>query len=265
MKLSFAKAGGRALNFEIEEVKKSEVPERSGVVENEAKNMRKSLNLVGGSNVPAPVVKKVKSLGGSEGNFVRLNINGYGRKKFAFKSKRGSFSRTSSRRGKFPSKRKKSGAGDGCGEGEESGVIDEEGVVVDVGVKEDERSKSDIGGIEEAVLRVREDMTDDNLVRLLKLTHGYDSFRDGQLEAIKMVIGGDSTMLVLPTGAGKSLCYQLPALVLEGVTIVVSPLVALMIDQLKQLPPAIQGALLCSSQVDLSLRCLLCALCFARV
>jgi ATP-dependent DNA helicase Q4 len=56
-------------------------------------------------------------------------------------------------------------------------------------------------------------------------------------------------MLVLPTGAGKSLCYQIPATVFSGVTLVVSPLVALMIDQLKQLPPVIQGGLLCSSQV----------------
>ncbi|KAL5552486.1 hypothetical protein UlMin_039887, partial [Ulmus minor] len=80
------------------------------------------------------------------------------------------------------------------------------------------------------------------------LTHGHDSFRDGQLEAIKMVLAGKSSMLVLPTGTGKSLCYQLPAIILPGITLVVSPLVALMIDQQKQLPPMIQGGLLSSSQ-----------------
>lgn len=103
--------------------------------------------------------------------------------------------------------------------------------------------------IGEAVLGVRNEPSDENLLKLLKLTHGYESFRDGQLEAIKMVLSGKSTMLVLPTGAGKSLCYQLPAVVLPGIVLVVSPLVALMIDQLKQLPPMIEGGLICSSQV----------------
>lgn len=81
------------------------------------------------------------------------------------------------------------------------------------------------------------------------MMYGFDSFRDRQLEAIKMVLDGKSTMLVLPTGAGKSLCYQIPAMLLQGITLVVSPLVALMIDQLKQLPPELQGGLLSSSQV----------------
>ncbi|KAK9276614.1 hypothetical protein L1049_006149 [Liquidambar formosana] len=63
-----------------------------------------------------------------------------------------------------------------------------------------------------------------------------------------MVLAGKSTMLVWPTGAGKSLCYQLPAIILPGITLVISPLVALMIDQLKQLPPMIKGSLLSSSQ-----------------
>jgi ATP-dependent DNA helicase Q4 len=99
------------------------------------------------------------------------------------------------------------------------------------------------------VSAARNEPSDENLVRLLKVVYGYDSFRDGQLEAIRMVLAGESAMLVLPTGAGKSLCYQLPAMVLPGITVVVSPLVALMIDQLRQLPPMIRGGLLCSSQV----------------
>ncbi|KAK1294335.1 ATP-dependent DNA helicase Q-like 5 [Acorus calamus] len=57
-------------------------------------------------------------------------------------------------------------------------------------------------------------------------------------------------MLVLPTGAGKSLCYQLTALILPGLTLVVSPLVALMVDQLRQLPPSIPGGILSSSQTN---------------
>ncbi|KAK1318096.1 ATP-dependent DNA helicase Q-like 5 [Acorus calamus] len=84
----------------------------------------------------------------------------------------------------------------------------------------------------------------------MKLTHGYDCFREGQLEAIRGVLLGESMMLVLPTGAGKSLCYQLTALILPGLTLVVSPLVALMVDQLRQLPPTIPGGILSSSQTS---------------
>ncbi|KAL0364294.1 UNVERIFIED_CONTAM: ATP-dependent DNA helicase Q-like 5 [Sesamum angustifolium] len=205
-----------------------------------AKQLRKNLGLIGGNDSDVPKVKRARCV--SEGNFVKLNINGYGRKKFTFKNKRTGFS-SSNRRRKY----RKSSKGRVGGRGEESGVLDEEGLVVDIG-KGRERLKFDAELIEEAVMRVRNEASDENLLKLLKLTHGYDSFRDGQLEAVKMVLLGKSTMLVLPTGAGKSLCYQLPALVLPGLTLVVSPLVALMIDQLKQLPPAVQGGLLCSSQ-----------------
>nr|POF20420.1 atp-dependent dna helicase q-like 5 [Quercus suber] len=114
--------------------------------------------------------------------------------------------------------------------------------------QESGRAKLDSQLIEEAALAARNEASDENLLKLLNLVYGYDSFRDGQLEAIKMVLAGESAILVLPTGAGKSLCYQLPAMVLPGLTLVVSPLVALMIDQLRQLPPVIPGGLLCSSQ-----------------
>ncbi len=77
--------------------------------------------------------------------------------------------------------------------------------------------------------------------RLLKQTFGYDGFREGQEALIDGLLCGRDVMGVLPTGGGKSLCYQLPALALPGMTLVVSPLIALMEDQLRSLEGA--GAL----------------------
>ncbi|TPV98038.1 MAG: ATP-dependent DNA helicase RecQ [Beijerinckiaceae bacterium] len=64
---------------------------------------------------------------------------------------------------------------------------------------------------------------------------GFTDFRPGQEEILKAVFGGENILAVMPTGAGKSLCYQLPAIVRKGLTIVVSPLIALMRDQVRQL------------------------------
>jgi ATP-dependent DNA helicase RecQ len=68
-------------------------------------------------------------------------------------------------------------------------------------------------------------------VELLKIHYGFGKFRPGQEEAIDAILAGRDILVVMPTGGGKSLIYQLPALVLEGATIVVSPLIALMKDQ----------------------------------
>src|SRR4051812_47110288 len=66
---------------------------------------------------------------------------------------------------------------------------------------------------------------------LLKERFGFGNFRPGQEAVIGHLLAGRSALAVFPTGSGKSLCYQLPALLLEGLTVVVSPLIALMKDQ----------------------------------
>ncbi len=70
---------------------------------------------------------------------------------------------------------------------------------------------------------------------VLKDVFGYDSFRDGQEQVVAALLEGSNVLAVMPTGSGKSLCFQIPALLGGGLTVVVSPLVALMEDQIAAL------------------------------
>jgi len=89
----------------------------------------------------------------------------------------------------------------------------------------------------------------DGALRVLNRVFGYDAFRGSQREIIDHVIGGGDALVLMPTGGGKSLCYQIPALVRDGVGVVISPLIALMQDQVDALQAlGVRAGFLNSSQ-----------------
>ena len=90
---------------------------------------------------------------------------------------------------------------------------------------------------------------------LLRERFGHDAFRPGQQLAVESILAGHDTLVILPTGGGKSLCYQVPALLLDGLTVVLSPLISLMKDQVDALdargiPAAFINSSLSSSQIS---------------
>lgn len=86
---------------------------------------------------------------------------------------------------------------------------------------------------------------------LLARVFGYGAFRPGQEEIVEAVLAGRDTLAIMPTGGGKSLCFQLPALCREGVTVVISPLIALMRDQVRSLREAgVEAGALTSGNTD---------------
>ena len=77
-----------------------------------------------------------------------------------------------------------------------------------------------------------------NAVDILKHYFGYSTFCQGQEILVNTILGGRDVLGIMPTGAGKSICYQVPALMLSGITLVISPFISLMKDQVKSLNDA---------------------------
>ncbi len=90
-----------------------------------------------------------------------------------------------------------------------------------------------------------------NALETLKTYFGYDTFREGQEKIVKAILANRDGLAIMPTGAGKSICYQIPALILPGITLVISPLISLMQDQVKALNDAgIHAAFINSSLTE---------------
>lgn len=89
-----------------------------------------------------------------------------------------------------------------------------------------------------------------NARAMLKVYFGYDTFKEGQERIINSIMAGQDALAIMPTGAGKSLCYQLPALMLPGISIIISPLISLMQDQVKALNEAGISAVFINSSLS---------------
>src|SRR3981081_3557238 len=87
-------------------------------------------------------------------------------------------------------------------------------------------------------------------LHLLQTVFGYPSFRGQQAEIVELVVQGGDALVLMPTGGGKSLCYQIPALMREGCAVIVSPLIALMQDQVAALEEAGVSAAVLNSSLD---------------
>ena len=85
------------------------------------------------------------------------------------------------------------------------------------------------------------DPSEEALTGVLRSVFGHPAFRGLQLATVQRLLAGESLLSIMPTGMGKSLCYQLPAVLLPGLTLVVSPLIALMHDQAASVPPPVSG------------------------
>jgi len=125
------------------------------------------------------------------------------------------------------------------------------GPITQLPQQQQKQQEQDIVPAEDIALQYTEvaaSPTVDSLTAVLQDVFGHTAFRGLQLETIHRVLKGESCLSIQPTGAGKSLCYQLPALLLPGLTLVISPLIALMLDQCASAPQQLSPAVLWSGQ-----------------
>ncbi|MCO5599738.1 hypothetical protein L7F22_053844 [Adiantum nelumboides] len=219
------------------------------------KHSRSTVDFINWHSVP----KAQKKIGARE-NFVKLNFGRKGGRSHRFinmasRRKDGAgkyrFKRYGKRKAKkFPGSCEEDAAD--CAEDdfnfEMNGELLDQESEHDAQSNKEGRFCENIDSLTSAAAKALQAPTAQNLQTVLHLLLGYESFRPGQLEAIQNILAQKSTLLVLPTGAGKSLTYQLSSYLLPGATLVVSPLISLMVDQAQHLPPSLHGAVLSSMQ-----------------